>query len=73
MTVEERIRALEARATDVEGDIARLDTARETMLKQILNGQAGAIVDAKVWATAIGALTLVSLVEAIAIVVLWRR
>jgi hypothetical protein len=68
---EERIRDLEQRANAIGAEIKRLDEARELAAQQIKLLQLGRTDDATPALIAISVLTLVSLIEAVAIFVLW--
>jgi hypothetical protein len=68
---EERIRDLEQRANAIGAEIKRLDEARELAAQQIKLLQLGRTDDATLALIAISVLTLVSLIEAVAIFVLW--
>ncbi len=73
MTSEERIRALEHRASDIEAEIRRLDVARKAVLERTQDIGLGMIADAKLWLIALAVLAAISLAEAIAIALLWLR
>jgi hypothetical protein len=68
---EERFRDLEERANAIGAEIKRLDGARELAAQQIKLLQLGRTEDATLALIAISVLTLISLVEAVAILVLW--
>lgn len=71
MTSEERIRALEHRASDIEGEIRRLEEARRTQSVQVQELRFGRAADAQVLLIWLSALTVISFLEAVAILLLW--
>ncbi|MET3483154.1 hypothetical protein [Methylobacterium sp. 1973] len=71
MNSEEQIQALEDRVCDLENVINRLETAHENLAQRVRLVQCGRSEDAHLILIGSGVLALVSLMEAVAIAVLW--
>lgn len=71
MTSEERIRALENWANGIESEMSRLDESLAASAQKIRLLQLGRSGDAALVLIALNVLALVSIAEAVAIVLLW--